>query len=222
MPSSALATSRPTRARLWTEFALLFGGVPIVMAVYFGQYPLFGVLLGLAVVAAVLLAMTPGFSAKELWQGPLLGKWRLILHFALAMAAVTLAVAWALVPERLLAMPRYRPELWLLIVVLYPIFSAAPQELIFRTLFFRRYGPLFPNDGVAVFVNALAFGFGHLFYMNWVTIGLTTIGGAVFALAYLQYRSYLLAVVLHGIAGQMIFTSGLGIFFYHGAIGHTP
>jgi hypothetical protein len=34
------------------------------------------------------------------------------------------------------------------------------------------------------------------------------------------YRgSFAYAVVLHGLAGQIIFTSGLGIFFYHGAVG---
>ena len=36
--------------------------------------------------------------------------------------------------------------------------------------------------------------------------------------AYLRNRSTLLAVVLHSIAGQLIYTSGLGVFFYHGAV----
>ena len=217
------ASARPiSRTRLWAEVAILFGGVPAAMAWFFGHYPLFPVLLALAAVAAGLLAATPGFSFRELLRGPVLGEWRIILLFTAVTAVSALAAAWALVPERMFGIVRHRPELWVAIMVFYPVLSAAPQELIFRPLFFRRYGALFPNDGVAVLANAVAFGFGHLFYMNAVTIGLTTCAGIFFALAYLRHRSFLLAALLHGIAGQIVFTVGLGVFFYHGAIGAAP
>ena len=210
----------PSRRRLVAEMVALFVGVPVAMAATFGLYPLFPIILALAGVAAWLLARTPGFRFAELLRGPVLGEWRLLLGFTLGVGVACLGVALWLVPHSLFAIPLHRPELWAMIMVFYPLLSAAPQELIYRPLFFRRYGALFPNDGVAVFANAVLFGLGHLFYMNWITIGLTTLIGAVFAWAYLKHRSFLLAAVLHGIAGQIVFTVGLGQFFYHGAIGN--
>lgn len=210
------------RTRLWAEFLALFLGVPIAMAAFFGLYPLFPVLIAFMVVAMILLALTPGFSARDLLLGPVLGQWRLIAGFALGCLILTFSLALALVPERFLELPRLRPELWLMILALYPFFSAVPQELIFRPLFFRRYGTLFGNDRLALAANSAAFGMAHLFYMNPVTIALTCLGGLIFGWVYQRHGSVLLVILLHALAGQLVFTSGLGIYFYHGAIGQAP
>lgn len=215
------APSGVAPGRLWIEFLVLFVGVPVLMALYFGHYPLFGAVLLLTVVAALLLATTPGFRWAELRQLP--GRsaiWPGIWLIAVTTLAC-LAVAYWLVPERVLEFPRNRPHLWAMVMIAYPVASALPQELIFRPLFFRRYGALFGTSAVAVVVNALVFGLGHLFYMNAVTIGLTVLAGGVFALAY-QRHGFLAAVILHAVAGQIVFTSGLGVYFYHGAIGAVP
>lgn len=208
------------RVRLWAEFVALFCGVPVLMAAFFGQYPLLPVVLSLAVIALVLLALTPGFTLRELVRGPVAGEWRIVAGFTVLTGVVAVGAVHLLVPERFLEMPTYRPGLWLMILLLYPFLSALPQELIFRPLFFRRYGALFPTSAVAIAANGAVFGLGHLFYMNWVTIGLTAAGGAVMGWAYLRHGSLLLAWVLHSAAGQIIFTAGLGIFFYHGAVAH--
>ena len=220
-PTPATAIPLP-RARLWSEFVVLFAGVPVAMAVFFGQYPLFPVILSLAILALVLLALTPSFSSRELLRGPVAGQWKLIAAFALAGAALSFGLVLAMVPERLLELPRQRPGLWLLILLAYPLLSAAPQELIYRVLFFRRYGALFPSDKLALAANSVAFGLAHLFYMNPLTIGLTALAGLIFGAVYLRFGSVLLTSVLHGLAGQLVFTSGLGVFFYHGAVGQMP
>ena len=220
-PTPATAGTLP-RARLWAEFVVLFAGVPVAMAMFFGHYPLFPVILSFAALALVLLALTPGFSLRELWRGPVLGQWKLIAAFALAGAVLCIGLTLALVPERLLELPRQRTGLWLLILLAYPLLSAAPQELIYRVLFFRRYGALFAGDKLALAANGAAFGFAHLFYMNPLTIGLTAVAGLIFGAVYLRFGSVLLTTVLHGLAGQLVFTSGLGIYFYHGAIGQAP
>lgn len=212
----------PSRPRLWTEFALLFIGAPLVMAATFGLYPLFPVITGLALVACALLAMTPGWRFRRLLDGPVFGEWRLILGLALATAAICVAFVFALVPHRFLEIPRHRPELWLLILAAYPLLSALPQEVIYRSLFFERYGALFPGRWAAILANGAAFGFGHLFYDNLITIAMTSVGGAVMGWAYLRRRSMLLAWVLHALAGQILFTVGLGVYFYHGAVGSPP
>ncbi len=211
----------PSRARLWAEFAILFIGVPILMAAFFGQYQLFPVLIGLTAIAAALLAMTPDFRIAELRRRPGPGAMQLAAAFLLATATAAIAIAALMVPDRLFAFPLYAPERWAMVMLLYPLVSALPQELIYRPLFFRRYGRLFGSGPTQVAVNAIAFGLGHLFYMNPVTIGLTVIASAVFAIAYLRH-GFLMAVLLHAVAGQIIFTSGLGIFFYHGAVGSSP
>lgn len=215
------AVSLP-RTRLWLEFLALFVAAPVGMAVFLGVYPLFGALFAVTAVSVVLLARTPGFSPMELIRGPVLGQWPLILGFATVAAAVIFGLVWALIPGRMLSLPLYRPDLWLMIMLLYPFLSALPQEIIFRALFFRRYGPLFPSDRAALAANTAAFAFAHFFYENAVAIGLTLIGGLIFGWVYQRYGSFLLVLVLHAIAGQIIFTSGLGIYFYHGAIGHAP
>ncbi|MEM7056925.1 MAG: CPBP family intramembrane glutamic endopeptidase [Pseudomonadota bacterium] len=212
-------TANPSRIQLWAEFAALFIGVPLLMVAFFGQYSLFSIVWVLAGVALILLILTSGWSWSSLLKGPVLGEWKLILIFALGTAAVCTAFVFTLVPDRFLDMPQNRTALWIIIMTAYPLLSALPQELIYRSLFFERYGDLFPNAQMAIIANGLAFGIGHLFYMNTVTIAMTAIGGAVMGWAYMRGRSMLLAWVLHAIAGNLIFTLGLGLFFYHGAVG---
>lgn len=215
-PGSAEHPAR--RLRLWLEMLALFVGVPLAMVAFFGSYPLFGALMALAGVALALLTVTPGFSFRELVTGGLLRHWKLLLGFAAVALAASLAVASLLVPNALFGFPRYAPERWLLVMALYPLLSVLPQELIYRPLFFRRYGGLFPGPQSALAANSVAFGLGHLFYMNPVTILMTVGAGAVFGWAYLRTGSFLLAVALHALAGQIVFTVGLGRFFYHGAV----
>lgn len=172
----------------------------------------------LCVIALVLTAITPGFSLKRLLLSNPVADWRAMLVFCLVITAVTVALTWWLVPGRLFAMPRQAPELWQRILIYYPLLSVLPQGIIYRTLFFERYRVLFPSNTAAIGVHALAFGLAHLFFLNWVAVVLTLAGGAVFGWAYLERRSFWFANVLHTFAGWCIFTTGLGTYFYHGAI----
>lgn len=219
-PPEPIAGGR--RLRLWGEWIALFVLVPLAMTAFFGRYPLFPVLLAFAMLALALLAVTPGFRPPELLRWPRPAPWPLILGFTLLSAGLVAALVLLLVPDRLLALPRERPGLWMLVLVLYPVFSALPQELIFRALFFHRYGALFGTRQTGLWVSALAFGLAHLFYQNWVAVGLSALAGLVIGWAYLRHGSVLLAVLLHAVGGQLVFTLGLGVYFFHGAIGHAP
>lgn len=226
--STAVSVS-PRRVQLWSELVVLFVGVPLLLYAYFddilawgalGAFSLIAVLGALGVVAAVLLAITPGFRFRTLLEGPVFREWKLIL-FCSALAAVVCTVAvFALLPGRFLNLPLEKTAFWALLLPVYSLFSALPQELIYRTLFFERYGALFPGTMAAVAANGAAFGFGHLLYMHSITIALTAIGGALIGWAYLtRGRSVLLTWVLHSVAGCLIFTSGLGVYFHSGAAG---
>ena len=207
------------RARLWAEFVALFVGAPILMAAFFGQYALFAVLWMLAGVAAVLLLLTPGFRWRDLLRGPVIREWPLILGFTALTAATATAVVHWLTPSSFLGLPRYATGLWFAIMVFYPPLSALPQELIYRSLFFERYGQLFPTKRVAILANGVLFAFGHLFFLNAVTLAATGVTGCVLGWAYLRNRSLPLAWALHAIGGCLVFTLGLGRYFYHGAAG---
>jgi membrane protease YdiL (CAAX protease family) len=204
-------------SRLAVEFAALFLGAPLAVALLLPPewlWPVFG---GVTLVAVLLLALTPGFRWRELAQ-----TWRVDWGELALVAGATAVVAGVLVavlvPGQALLLPRLAPGLWLGIVLLYPLLSALPQELVFRVLFFRRYRALFPGRTLATAVNALVFVLAHLMFWNGVALALTAAGSVIFARAYLG-RGFLQAVLLHAVAGGIIFTSGLGVFFYHGAIG---
>jgi len=65
--------------------------------------------------------------------------------------------------------------------------------------------------------SALAFGFVHIIFGNWISVGLSAVGGVLFAITYLQTGSLLAACVEHAIFGDFIFTIGLGEYFFHGS-----
>ena len=131
---------------------------------------------------------------------------------------VALAVILSLRPDSFLMLLKNRPDIMLMILVLYPFLSALPQEIIFRPLFFRRYGGLMPGQRPAIVINAAVFSFAHLMYWNWPAVAMTFAGGLAFAYAYEKQRNFPAAVLMHAIAGCIIFALGLGVFFYTGMI----
>lgn len=219
--AAAPAPASARAARLWAELVALYVGLPLTLALVLEPSALWTVVFGAFGLGLGLLAVTPGFAWRELREGPLVGDWRLLAGFTAVTAALAGGAALWLAPGAFLGLATHRTGLWLTILALYPILSALPQEILYRVLFFRRYGGLFARREVAVAVNAGLFGLAHLFLWNWVAVAATTVGGALFALAYLgtgRGRNLLFAVLLHAIAGWILFTAGLGTFFYHGAV----
>ncbi|MCY1126312.1 CPBP family glutamic-type intramembrane protease [Frigidibacter sp. RF13] len=201
--------------RLWLEFLLLFLAVPLAVALFLPPRLLFPALFVFSLVGLVLLARTSGFRWRELVSGGL--PWRPIALFVLVTALASGAVIAATRPEAAFLLPLERPLVFLMIVCLYPVLSALPQELIFRPLFFRRYGPLLPRGQGALLLNAAAFSFAHLMYWSATVAVMTFAGGLFFAQAYLRH-GFPLALLLHAVAGWIIFGFGLGIYFYSGNV----
>jgi len=103
-------------------------------------------------------------------------------------------------------------------VLFYPVLSALPQELLFRPLYFRRYGMILPQGALGIVLNAAIFAFAHLMYWSGVVAVMTFAGGLIFAWAYEVRRSFPLAVILHSIAGVVLFAMGMSDFFYSGNV----
>ncbi len=222
MVSFEIPAATVRRARLWAEFVLLYVGGPLAVTSLFGHRLIVLLVAGLAAFALAVLALTPSVSLRAVLRLPTRAEWLLVAATWAATFALSVTLAWLLVPERLLGLPLHAPALWALILLIYPVLSALPQEVVFRVLFFERYGVLFGNERLAVLANGVAFALAHLFYLNPVAVALSLLGGLLFGFAYLRTRSLMVVALLHAAAGQAIFTSGLGIYFYHGAIGHTP
>ena len=204
-----------SRIRRIAELLLLFVGVPLLLAFALPPTAMWSVLSVATAAGIVLLHLTPGFGWRDLLRGGIL--WGPTLLFALATVATAGAMTLWLMPEMLFILPREQTALWLTILVAYPLVSALPQEIVFRPLFFRRYGDLFPA-GSGIWVNAALFALAHLMYWDWVVLAMTFSGGLAFAWAYERRGSFPTAVLMHALAGGIVFTLGLGRLFYSGAV----
>lgn len=204
--------------RLRIEFALLYFLAPVLIAVAVPASAMFTFLFLFTIVGIVLLHRTQGFTWVGLVRHALPMDWRVIVGFTIFAALGCWATIQITAPQAWLLLPRVSPELWLLIMLLYPVFSALPQELVFRPLFFRRYGVLLPARNIAIVLNAMLFSLAHLMYWSWTVAILTFVAGLFFAWAYEVRRDFALAALLHAIAGNMVFTAGLGVYFYSGNV----
>lgn len=127
---------------------------------------------------------------------------------------------WLWAPAgQLFDLPRTQPRLWLGILAFYPLFSVYPQELVYRALFFARYRPLFSSARATAAASAAAFGFVHIVFQNWPAVLLTLLGGWLFADTYARTYSLRLVWLEHALYGGLMFTVGLGRYFYHGSVG---
>ena len=204
------------RTLRWAEMLTLFVGVPLLLAFVLPPTAMWSVLAVATAAGIVLLHVTPGFAWRDLMRGGVL--WRETALFALATVVVAGTLTLWLMPDRLLGLPREQKQLWLMILLFYPIVSALPQEVVFRPLFFRRYGDLVPA-AAAIWINAALFALAHLMYRDWIVLGMTFSGGLAFAWAYHRRGSFWTAVAMHAVAGGIVFTIGLGRLFYSGAVG---
>lgn len=103
-----------------------------------------------------------------------------------------------------------KPKIWIFILFFYSMFSVYPQELIYRTFFFKRYSKLFTNERLFIFLNAILFSLGHIFFRNTLVLVLTFLGGLLFAITFNKTKSIILVSIEHAIYGCWLFTVGMG------------
>jgi hypothetical protein len=227
------ATSIPVGLWLLIEMALLFGLAPIIMSwIVHGEripllseyippgtkIPIFIVLLPVLCIAAFLLLIDPTFRLRdELRRG--LG-WRNALSIVLIFLIMGGAATWFIKtyhPSWFLEFPTNRPETYKRIMIAYPLFSVAAQELLYRSFFFHRYGPLFGTHAwLIVIVNGLLFGYAHIVMDSMFAIAATALGGMILAARYAMTRSFWAVFIEHTLWGWLVFTIGLGRYFFTG------
>ncbi len=215
------------RAWIVAEMLLLFAGGPVLLAklVYERHISLFVILpFVLGGVISLLLAQGGRALRADLLRLP---GWRTVLSilalFAVCGGALTL-FAYERYPQPFLAFPRSNTRLWLVVMIFYPLISVTAQELAYRVLFFRRYAPAFNGASwLAIVVNAALFAGMHaiLFashgrHFHWEAVALSFAGGLIFAYRFTRTRSFLAVSLEHALYGDLIFTIGLGRFFFTG------
>jgi len=208
--------------RVWLliEMLLFFVATPIVLynLLYQEGIPLLALLPPVFIFFIVFLIFDRSFSWRETFGVGIRLKdlASILLIFAIAGPALAL-FAYNDVPQRFLAFPRYAYDLWLTIMIFYPIASVTTQEIMYRVFFFHRYRPLFEGDPQAgIFLNAVLFSFSHIVFQNVTTLVISFLGGLLFAWRYQTSRSFWALCLEHALYGNLIFTVGLGVYFYTG------
>lgn len=120
--------------------------------------------------------------------------------------------------EQLFDLTKRAPQFVLVLLFLYPLISALPQEFIFCTFFFRRYRPFFGTAGKMVIASAIIFAYAHILYLNPIAPILSLLGGLIFAETYRRTQSLAVVTFEHGLYGNALFVIGLGWYFYGGAV----
>ena len=147
-----------------------------------------------------------GFNSFRDWGSIII---RITVFFVLAVIAVLIFM-----PENLFIIPRQNPLLFVLIFIFYPVWSAYPQELIYRAYYYHRFSSVFKNERLSIIINALLFSLSHIIFNNWIAVILTFFGSLLLSYIYKKSKSLMVVFIEHALYGNIIFTVGLGKYFY--------
>ena len=203
------------KKKLAIEFLIIFCLIPlgvILVNIFVSNQKIF-VFLPLFLVfflSLYLLKKTPSFSFNSLKKKI---DWK--FFFLISLVFIISGFFYTMILDRnlLFNLPKNYFFLWVAVMIFYPIFSVIPQEIIFRVLFFERYSCLFKNQFLYLILNSIIFAYIHLVFQNFHAFFITLITSPIFAYAYIN-KSFKTCFLTHTIGGQLVFTYGLGNFFY--------
>lgn len=197
------------------EFIILFFGVPLF--IYFEPRLIHPSVFILPILIGVFLYLkrVPDFKFSDLIRWKIK---RRKLFFHLTIVLIVTLMMWLVVyifdRENLLNLPKANFRIWLILCILYPVFSAYGQEIIYKTFIYYRYRLIFRTNVLFILASSISFSFVHIVYFSYVSIILTFLLGLYLAKTWLKTRSVLLTTLLHGLFGDIVFTIGLGGYFW--------
>ena len=206
---------------LWAECLTIFFVFPVFIYLFrhFMAYRVVPILVLLGPAAFLYLKKVSSFDSavftRVIGMSPY---FRSMSVMFLIIVPIFIGVTWIWMPEHFFRFPNERPAIWLIVMLLYPILAALPQEILFRCFFFHRYKLLFSRPEVMIIVNGISFGLFHMFYNNWVAPVLSALGGCLFAWRYHRSQSLPVVAIEHALWGNILFTIGMGWYFYSGSI----
>lgn len=192
------------------EFFLLFMAVPLSLLLPY-SYKIKGLTVLVAFIYLLYILFTKTAIKFNIKKGI---EWKAFLKMIgikfIVIALVTTAYVYLVDASKLFCVPRTDLKLFAIILCVYTFLSVWPQELIYRTFFFARYGSFFENKSLLIFVNAVIFSLAHFFLQNTLVTVLTFIGGLLFAYTFSKTKSTTLVSIEHALYGNWLFTVGLG------------
>lgn len=206
----------------WMEFGAAFVVLPIAVGRWINPVWWVPALWVIAAAAWCVLwcdaGVRPhGFWARIDWARARAHAKQMGGRFVCAAGVIIGGILW-FEPDRFLRFPVEQPLFWLAVMLLYPVLSVYPQELLYRRYFFHRFAGILPQATARVLASALTFGWMHLIFRNEIAVIFTMLGGWLFADTYRRSGSLRLACAEHALYGNLVFTIGLGEFFYSGAV----
>ena len=203
------------KKKLKIEFFIIYFLIPLIVIFinfFFSEQKIF-VFLPLFLVfllSLYLLKKTPSFSFDFLKKKT---EWKFFFLVSLIFVVSGFVYTIILDSNLLFNLPKNYFFIWVAVILIYPILSVIPQEIIFRVLFFERYSCLFKNQFLYLILNSIIFAYIHLVFQNFHAFFITLITSPIFAYAYLN-KSFKTCFLTHTVGGQLVFTYGLGEYFY--------
>jgi hypothetical protein len=204
---------------LLSEFILLFLVLPLAFRFSPVRLPALPLLWLVALYCWLTLGRDPTFPQDRLWNAAAVpAHLHAVLGLYALLGGLIVLGTRLFAPQLFCSFPRERPLLWLAVMLLYPVLSVYPQSLIYRAFLMHRYAPLVHGSAIAlILLSAAAFGWLHLIFRNRLAVVLTGLGGLLFAWRYQVSGSLALSALEHALFGCLLFTVGLGQYFYSGA-----
>ena len=197
------------------EFISLFFGIPLL--IYYDSLLQHPSLILLPILAGLILyfVLKKDFNIHALvrFNVPRSIVWKNIgLVFLMGLFLFVFVYFYA--PENLFNLPRENPQIYLMLILFYPLFSAYSQEVVYRTFLFTRYKTLFKSRKFLIAASGITFAFAHIVYYHPLSMLLTLFAGVYLAWVYKKTKSVLFTAILHSLLGIMVFTLGLGEYFW--------
>lgn len=199
---------------LGLEFVFLFFGLPLLLMYSIEMMNPSNVLIPIVMLMFYYLKRQK-FHWEEIRMLRIPHKF-LVTNIILIFLSALLIFTWVYLyfHDDLFNLPNLNFKIWIFFILLYPLFSASLQEIIYRVFMFRRYKSLFVKPWMIIVASGIAFSFAHIFYLSVISLVLTFIMGVYLAYLYLKTRSFLLVALIHSFYGIFVFTVGLGEHFW--------
>lgn len=202
------------RKLLWFECISVFVVVPLLflldlVTVYFLTIPLIIITLP----AVIWLYKQYKLHWKIFWVDDRESEsayLKVVLWRFAILSLLLLAIVLVFYPQRLFDLPLHNTKFWLMFIIVYPLLSVYPQELLYRAFFLNRYKALFSSEKLLIVVNAALFSWMHIVFSNLVIMLYTFVGGLLFAYTYQRTRSLRLVCLEHSMYGILLFSIGHG------------
>jgi len=192
------------------ELTCLFILIPFVLFVDIHGFIKAGfVLIGIAYVIRTVIK-NHFFTRRSFYTLPIKSYWKPIVFRFILLIIFSTVLMYSSDNEKLFIVVKTNPLLWVVVSIFYSTVSVYPQEFLYRSFFFRRYGLLVKNPYLLIAINALVFSFAHIVFKNFFVLIITLIGGVIFAITFYRTRSLLLTSIEHALYGSWLFTVGMG------------